>query len=166
MTEPITAKIIVEFGEALPRTMSGLIRAMDEAQQHLDRRHYLPSGSYWVRTLPYEADKGHCRICDAGVLMATLADRLQIPIAGRAIYPSFFPSPISDALRALDAMRRGEWWAAAQWLDLSNGLDLDDEAWLEELPPPVHVNFLGWRQFALHRRSLLRRADRLEERGL
>lgn len=131
--------------QTLPETLYGLLETAIPGSKNLNRRQYRPRYDKWHTV----SDDGLCEVCLTGSVMAvTLGcspdDDLQ---------PCMFPSSIRWKLEALHFMSIGHWVHAYGLVHLVEPCLLT-EARLSRLPVPAHSQFIGWRQFNAHLRSL------------
>lgn len=133
--------------QTLPETLYGLLETAIPGSKKLNRRQYRPHYKKWHTV----SDDGLCEINLAGIVMAvtfgcSADDNLQ---------PCRFPSSIRWKLEALYFMSCGDWVHAYGLVHLVVPCLLT-EARLSRLPVPAHSQFIGWRQFNAHLRSLER----------
>ena len=133
--------------EPLPETMYGLLETAIPGSKKLNRRQYRPHYEKWHTV----SDDGLCEICLTGSVIAVTFGYSPNDSA----QPCRFPSSIQWKLEALNAMRCGDWVHAYGLVHLVEPCLLT-EARLSYLPVPAHSQFIGWRQFNAHLRSLER----------
>lgn len=146
----------------LPNSLSGLLAAAISDSEAINRRRYLPYYGYWHRP----AENGRCEICLAG---ASIVRRLLFPHRTK-VHFGLLSRRIQNKIEALNAMRRGAWDYAYQlhYQRSPSPRTLDR---LHDLPTAACRNFVGWRQFNAHIRSLkqilpqLREIERLDRAG-
>ena len=140
--------------ETLPGTMTGLLETAIADARKLKRRTYRPHYHEWH----VMNDHGQCEICLAGILIAgTLRFS---PLT--QMTPWMLPSKTQHKLEALDAMRSGDWCTAYHLL-YQQEPSIKTQARLSCLPLPDHAEFVGWRSFNAHLRSLQRIIPKLRK---
>ena len=137
--------LTVSEAKALPSTLAGLLRTAIDDARSLDQSLYVPHFDNWhfvnVRDL--------CEICLAGGI---IAGSLHNP-PSMTLDPNYFSRKTEDKLRAVDAMRSGDWTAAFRYVyDFAPDRNLF--ARLRALPAPHHDKFCDWPNFERHLDSL------------
>lgn len=138
----------------LPHLLSGLLETAIEDSRSLSRKVYHPHFSEWHSMNP----QGKCEICLGGSILAgtcgyepdhqVIAQRLDFELQRK--------------IDALNSMRTGNWSYAFEIINHHPpGQELLDE--LHALPVPAYAEFVGWRQFIAHLKSLEAIVPRLRE---
>ena len=126
-------------------TLHDLLGTSVADSRKLRRRTYRPHYYEWHSM----NDHGQCEICLGGSLIAgTLQFSPQTDLA-----PWMLPSATERKIVALDAMRSGDWVIAYRIL-YRREPPIRTHARLSCLPLPTHADFIGWRQFNSHLKSL------------
>ena len=131
----------------LPDTMHELLAVAITDAKAISRRVYKPHFGYWHCPI----DNGKCLVCLAGSIIAR---SLNSP-AKANIRPSFLSTDVQRKMDALNAMRHGNWLHAYD-LIYNSAPDRSTLDALLSLPAPAQCDFIGWRQFNAHLKSLQR----------
>ena len=136
----------------LPNSVSGLLETAIEDARSLDRKAYLPHYGEWHSM----NDQGRCEICLAGSVLAGTLDYEP----GHQVLTYNLELEVQTKIDALNSMRTGDWSSAFEVMHRHppSQLLLDQ---LHALPVPAHSEFVGWRNFSAHIRSLERIVPRL-----
>ena len=138
--------------QTLPDTIYGLLAVAIADAKAISRRIYLPHFGYWHRPL----DNGKCQVCLAG---SVLARSLGFPTTS-IVSTSILSSELQRKMDAINAMRHGNWLFAYD-LIYSSRPDPATLNTLLSLPTPAQCDFIGWRQFNAHLKSMQRILPRL-----
>ena len=131
----------------LPGSMSGLLTAAIADARSLNPDIYIPNSFKWHTT----NNNGDCFFCLAGSLIArTLNNGSTFPTT---LFPEHFSLDTDHKLRAVDAMRLGEWFEAFSLLYINDPCPQAFKL-LSELPVPLYRNFEGWGSLHAHLSSL------------
>jgi len=133
--------------QTLPDTMHGLLAVAIADAKAISRRKYQPHFGYWHCPL----DNGKCLVCLAGSIIAR---SLNSPSTAM-IRPSFLSPGVQRKMDAINAMRHGN-WQYAYHLIYNSAPDCSTLDSLLFLPTPAQCDFIGWRQFNAHLKSLQR----------
>ena len=135
-------------------TLYGLLETSVADSRKLNRRTYRPHYYEWHSM----NDHGQCEICLGGSLIAgTLRFSPHTDLM-----PWMLPFAARNKLEALDAMRSGDWVNAYRIL-YQHEPPIRTYARLSCLPHPSHADFIGWRQFNAHLKSLQRIIPKLRK---
>lgn len=138
----------------LPDTLHELLSTAIDDASALSRRLYSPHFCFWHRP---QTDN-RCQLCLGG---AILARRLGFHHRSRMSF-NVLPSRQQDKLESLNAMRRGNWSYAYELLYRRRPSPATAIS-LIALPRPDRDDFIGWRQFKAHLRSMRRILPKLRE---
>lgn len=129
----------------LPCALSELLHTAIADARSLSPDTYVPCSSQWH----FASTLGTCQVCLAGSLIAGSLNNSPRFNAE----PDMFSDDTDDKLRAVDAMRQGEWTEAYDYL-YGEEPSAETRVLLLTLPKPVDIDFFGWRSFKRHLASL------------
>ena len=132
---------------SLPDTLSDTLTLAISDARTLDRTLYLPHYRFWHG---YESSKvDQCLVCLAGSIISKSFKTSHNIITT----PNNYPDEINLKLCAINACRSGD-FKLAFCLFHNCELPADLQIRFINLPKPVHVIFIGWKEFTAHLNSL------------
>ena len=139
-------------------TLSGLVEAIIDAGERLDRELFVPASGSWFspRTWVYNRegrDRNRCQVCDAGAVLAACG----MTYRTNFVFPKAYvpgEQELHYRLSALDYLRSGMWSSAASSMDIV--LTIPQRAVLNDLDKPEwssfgrHHDTTCWEDFDAH----------------
>ena len=113
-------------------TLSGLVEAIVHAGENIDRTTHYPDAHDWH--VPDEA-LGLCRVCDAGAVLAVLCSLPPSTLMSGVIENR---SILETRMFAMDRIRKGEFMAATECLNIGLTFVQDENLWRINSPHAPH----------------------------